>query len=150
MLIKGIVHNVLNDAPFIGALVVAPYCHKGCKGCQNEHLKSEPNYNINVKDIIYLVKENILNEGVILGGLEWTYTPDAMAELINVSLDEGLKVMLYTYMTEDEFKNKFPSLYKLPIWVKFGEYDYNKGTNNRRDFGINLATSNQYIRKLGG
>ena len=37
---KGIVHNVLNDAPFIGAILIAPTCTMGCINCINEHLKS--------------------------------------------------------------------------------------------------------------
>ena len=39
MFYKGIRHNILNDAPFIGALIIANQCSMPCKDCLNEHLK---------------------------------------------------------------------------------------------------------------
>ena len=73
---KGIVHNVLNDAPFIGAIVVANACSRGCSGCINEALKSEHFTRYETVDgIIASVRSNGLNEGVIFSGLEWSEQP---------------------------------------------------------------------------
>ena len=40
---KGIVHERVEDAPFMGALISAVDCNLNCKGCFNQHLKSLPN-----------------------------------------------------------------------------------------------------------
>lgn len=149
MLIKGIKHNVVNDAPFIGALIIAPRCLKDCPGCQNAHLKQEPDIEVTSDEIIEEVKSNFFNEGIILGGLEWTHSPKELRELVGKALSSNLEVMLYTYRTEENFKDVFPDLYSLPIWVKFGEYDKNKTVKGNIHYGITLATSNQYIKKLG-
>ena len=52
--------------------------------------------------------------------------------------------MIYTYMEEEEFSEKFPNL-TLPIYIKFGEYDSSKETHNNFHYGVS-ATSNQYIK----
>lgn len=145
---KGIVHNVMNDAPFVGAIIIAPYCKKNCEGCQNIHLKEVDIKQDNVKKIIEDVKKNIFNEGIILAGLEWTYTPISMRMLIEEALKEELKVMLYTFLDEETFKREYPDLCKKDIWIKFGEYRENERSDNYYSKGIKLATTNQYIKKL--
>ena len=103
----------------------------------------------NWQEVIDEVRSNPFNQGIILGGLEWTYFPDRMTELVNGALQNNLEVMIYTYMGEEEFSEKFPNLTSLPIYIKFGEYDSSKETNNNFHYGVKLATSNQYIKKFG-
>lgn len=148
---KGIRHNILNDAPFMGSIIIAPYCYRGCEGCHNEHLKDNDNIIKEdlVKDIIGKVEENIFDEGVILSGLEWTYSQKSMKKLIYESLNRGLKVMLYTYMEEEKFKEEYPDIYNQPIWVKFGKFDKDKKDKNYHSNGIKLYTKNQYVKFLG-
>lgn len=148
---KGIVHETLNQAPFIGAVIIAPSCNKGCKGCINEHLKTDGVfYYEEVEEIIEQVKDHIFNEGLILAGLEWTESPESMIKIVESALKNHLKVMIYTHLTEDEFKEKFPDLWGLNIWVKFGEYDECKKVEDYYSFGVKLATYNQYIKNLAG
>lgn len=146
---KGLIHNIVNDAPFIGALLVAPSCSHDCPGCINNHLKNSEAQISDLVDILLDITNDPFDEGIILAGLEWTESPDDMQQLILSALTWGLKVMLYTHMTEDEFKEKFPIIYKLPIWVKFGEYDATKLVDDNIQYGVKLATSNQYIKFLG-
>ena len=147
---KGIKHNIINDAPFIGAIIIAPTCNKGCRDCINKHLKRDKVsiYKEPVKKIIYKIKNNPFDKGLILAGLEWTESSNDMKKLIEETLKEKLEVMLYTYLVEDKFKQKFPKLYKLPIWVKFGEYNKKFKNDNYFSYGVKLATTNQYIKKL--
>jgi hypothetical protein len=147
--ILGIEHNVLSDAPFIGATVIAKECKRNCINCINQHLKGLKTISRIYFDIIKEVKENKLNEGIIFGGLEWTYDPIGLRCLVHEALFNQLNVMIYTYMNEDEFKDKFFDLYQLPIWIKFGCYEKELKTNDNVQFGIKLASSNQYIKFLG-
>ncbi|HHV39690.1 MAG TPA: 4Fe-4S cluster-binding domain-containing protein [Tepidimicrobium sp.] len=145
---RGIVHNVVNDAPFVGAMAIAPECHRGCKDCFNQHLKEKPLLEATAGEIVDAVAENPFDQGVILAGLEWTYSPDALHALIWTALNKGLQVMLYTYMEEEQFKKAFPHLHDMPIWVKFGEYDHNRKTKTHVQYGVSLASSNQHIKRL--
>lgn len=145
---RGVVHNVVNDAPFVGAIVIAPECHRGCKDCFNQHLKKKPLLEATAGKIVDAVLENPFDQGIILAGLEWTYSPDALHALIWTALNKGLQVMLYTSMEEEQFKKAFPHLCDMPIWVKFGKYDSDKKTKTHVQYGVSLASSNQYIRRF--
>ncbi|MEA1976259.1 MAG: hypothetical protein U9N10_12125 [Bacillota bacterium] len=147
---KGIIHNVLNDAPFIGALVIAPTCGKGCKDCINEHLKHNGVlFEESAKDIIKKVKSNGLNRGIIMSGLEWTESPDSMIRLIDEALENKLKVILYTHNNEEVFLSKFPNLEKKAIYIKFGRYEPRMIAAENVHYGVRLATSNQFIKFYG-
>ena len=146
---RGIRHNVENDAPFIGAVVLAPYCRDHCEGCHNQHLKESPILTDTYNNILDEIEEDSFNNGIILGGLEWTDAPRGMYKLIREAVRRNMNVFLYTYMTEEQFANKFPSLYKKPIWIKFGKFDKDKKGHNVQH-GIKLSTTNQHIKFLGG
>ncbi|MFW6377103.1 MAG: 4Fe-4S cluster-binding domain-containing protein [bacterium] len=148
---KGIVHNVMNDAPFVGAIIIAPTCSRGCEGCINEHLKRQKGFiTSKALDILKEIKNNPFDEGMILAGLEWTESPKQMLKLIESAINIfNMKVMIYTYMTEKEFKNKFPNLFKEKIWVKFGSYNEKLKQDSYYSCGVKLATTNQYIKLLG-
>lgn len=149
MKIKGIQHERLGDAPFVGALIIANDCTQNCHGCFNQHLKMEESYEVSAESVVKLVKQNPLHQGVILGGLEWTEQPEDLRELVQEALAEGLEVMVYTYMTEERFRDSFPDLAKLPIWCKFGPYR-EKLPSWTDPTGIKLASNNQYIKYMGG
>jgi hypothetical protein len=147
---KGIVHNVLNDAPFIGALVIAPTCSKGCKNCINEHLKKNGIFfEETATTIIEKVKSNGLNRGIIMSGLEWTESPESMIKLIDEALKNSLEVIVYTHNEEDVFLSKFPNLRKKEIYIKYGQYEEHMKAAENIHYGVRLATSNQYIKYYG-
>ncbi|WP_195618650.1 4Fe-4S cluster-binding domain-containing protein [Clostridium paraputrificum] len=142
---KGIVHERLGEAPFVGALILANDCPYKCKGCFNQYLKTKPIRQNSAKEIIQKVKQNPFNEGIILGGLEWTYQPNDMIELINESEKVNLKIMIFTHMYKDEFLSKFPQLANRNIIVKFGGYEEQNKIDDYYSNGTKLATSNQYV-----
>ncbi len=147
---KGILHNVLNDAPFIGAIIIANGCNMPCKECINEHLKRDEYLIYNKTDeILEEVKQNGLNEGIILSGLEWTEQPDALVSLVEAALADNLKVMVYTHHMEFDFFNIVPELRHKPIHVKFGLYDLSLKDDNYFSHTVKLATTNQYIMFYG-
>jgi len=147
---KGIIHNILNDAPFIGALLIAPTCSRGCKNCINEHLKHNGIlYEELAEDIIKKVKSNGLNRGIIMSGLEWTESPESMIKLIDEALKNNLEVILYTHNDEDVFLSKFPDLRKKEIYIKYGKYEEDMKAAENIHYGVRLATINQYIKYYG-
>jgi hypothetical protein len=148
---KGIVHNILNDAPFIGAVIIANQCSMPCEDCINEDLKSDV-YTIEApaEAIVSQVKANGLNQGIILSGLEWTEQPDDLVAIVEAALNESLKVMVYTHHTESAFFQKVPRLKGKRIYVKFGLYDVSKRSDNHFSHGVPLATTNQYIKSFDG
>lgn len=143
---KGIIHERTEDAPFIGALICAVDCNRNCKNCFNQHLKDLPIQEKRSEDIIDTVKKNTFNEGVILGGLEWTEQPQEMKELIDAAITNELQVMLYTGMEEEEFKRRFPFI--KGIWIKSGSYMEELKCNDNIQYGIKLVSKNQQIYKL--
>jgi pyruvate-formate lyase-activating enzyme len=93
-------HERFEDAPFIGCLISAIDCHINCKNCFNQHLKTYPTLTKDSKSIIEEIKSNPFENGIILGGLEWTEQPEEMLDLIESALNENLKVILYTGLSE--------------------------------------------------
>lgn len=151
----GIDHEVLSDSPFIGALIKASSCKRGCKGCINEHLKKLIPKENNEEEIIQEVKSNKLNCGIILGGLEWSESPNETLSLVLEAFKNNLDVMIYTHNLEKEYIKKV-DLKKMiseskknnkKFYVKYGEFLKNKKVDDNIQFGVKLATSNQYIKQ---
>ena len=145
--IKLIEHERFEDAPFIGALICAVDCNINCTGCFNQHLKQLSNIKKDSNDIINEVLSNKFNKGIILSGLEWSLQKDEMLELVNLALKNNLKVIIYTGLNEDIFKNICKEVYEIKnIYIKFG--NYNKTSSSYVSENVKLASKNQYIKKL--
>lgn len=146
---KGIQHERLMEAPFIGALIASIQCSHNCPGCFNQVLKQYPTQEMDVDVLLDEVEYDTFNEGIILGGLEWTEQPEELRVLVKKALNRHMYVMLYTHLTEEQFRKAFPDLCELPIWVKFGEYREDLRSDTYMCDGIRLASTNQYIKRLG-
>ena len=145
---RGIIHERTEDAPFMGALIVAKSCSNNCQGCFNQHLKYSPLYVRLARDIIQEVRMNPFNDGIILGGLEWTEEPEDMLSLIYWAKTLRMQVMLYTGLSEEQLFAKVPRDALLNCYVKFGKYDNTKLSDTYTSFGIKLASTNQYIKYI--
>ena len=99
-------------------------------------------------EVIKEVKQNPFNDGIILGGLEWSEQPDDMIALISCAAAAQLKVMIYTGLTVEEFYRGIPSNYLHNCYIKFGKYDEKCLSDNHTSFGVKLASTNQYIVHL--
>jgi organic radical activating enzyme len=142
---KGIIHERVEDAPFVGALIIADRCSRNCKNCFNESLKSKTSIENTAYEIIKEVKSNPFNNGIILSGLEWTEQKDDLIELVSLAKRSRLQVMIHTGLTEESFfrildRNIFENCY-----IKFGEYEEHLSSNIHESMGVRLASSNQYI-----
>ena len=145
---KGIIHERAEDAPFMGALIIATSCSNRCRGCFNQHLKDAETYLRYADEVIEEVKQNPFNDGIILGGLEWSEQPDDMIALVSCATAAQPKVMIYTGLTEEEFYRRVPSHYLHSCYIKFGKYDEKHLSDNHTSFGVKLASTNQYIVHL--
>lgn len=145
---KGIEHERTQDAPFIGALILANDCHKNCPGCFNQYLRKQQTWEASVRDILLEVKENAFNEGIILGGLEWTEQPRELVALTLEALRVDLKVCIYTHLSQEQFRTMFPALAMKDILLKCGDYREGLSGYTLDNIGVTLASSNQYMVNL--
>lgn len=143
---KGIIHERAEDAPFMGALIIATSCSNGCQGCFNQHLKDAKTYVRCVDDVIREVRNNPFNDGIILGGLEWSEQPEEATMLIRSAMRSNLQVMLYTGLTESDLYSRIPFNELVGCYVKFGKYDSKLASNTYTSYGVKLASTNQYIK----
>ena len=145
---KGIIHERAEDAPFMGALIIATSCSNGCKDCFNQYLKTVKTYTNTAEGIIAEVKQNAFNDGIILGGLEWSEQPEEAIELIRCATANGLAVMLYTGLTEEELYRRLPREDLVGCLVKFGAYDNTCLSDSYSSLGVKLASTNQYVKRI--
>lgn len=141
-------HERVEDAPFMGCLIAAVSCGLNCRHCFNQELKEYKTKRDDADDIIKKVKANPFNQGMIFGGLEWSNQPDELFELVRLCLNNELSVMIYTGLQQSIFFEKVPKLKYVPnIYIKFGAYKEKLKTENNIQYGIRLATKNQFIIK---
>ncbi len=145
---KGIIHERTEDAPFMGALVIAVSCNNNCQGCFNQHLRDASVRVDTPKHLVGQVLSNIFNDGIILGGLEWSECPAETISLIKAASDSGLEVMLHTGLTEPELYERIPREYLHGCYVKFGGYDASLASAVHKSHGVRLASTNQYIKLI--
>jgi len=101
--IKGVEFGY-QDSPFKATLVVAPSCKIKCKGCKNRELKKLPDLEIGCEELIEMLATKDDIEGIVIGGLEPSENILDFLELSKVADEHGLKVMIETGLTFEEFK----------------------------------------------
>jgi len=142
---RGIVNERLEDAPFVGALIIAKSCSIGCKNCFNQHLKDAKEYRRSAEAIIADVMRDKFNKGIILGGLEWSEQPKELKLLVEEAKLNNLEVMIYTGRTEKDFLKIMNACNLQGCYIKFGGYEENFKANHYISYGIKLSSLNQYI-----
>ena len=147
---RGIIHERTEDAPFMGALIIAEKCSNNCQGCFNQHLKNGKVFTKPVYDIIQEVSRDVFNEGIILGGLEWSEAPEDTMSLIEWAKMANLQVILYTGLTEGALFKRIPEEALRGCYVKFGMYDKTLRSRVHVSYGVQLASTNQYIKYFRG
>lgn len=146
---KSLEHEVIGDAPFIGARLSSIGCSINCNKCQNQWMKELPTKQLGVHSLVKVVEANPYNQGIILGGLEWTDQPEELVAILEAFSATTLQVMLYTGYTEEECYQIRPEIFSYNIWVKFGQYIHTAEDSNNVQNGVKLASKNQFIKYLG-
>lgn len=143
---RGLYHDRL-DAPFVGSLLFAVDCHHNCKGCCHADRHTGKVYESEDTKLIEEIKNYKFSEGIILGGFEWTEQLDELLDIIDLARSNNLEVILYTHHTEEELRDIVPQLYtRKGVYVKYGEYRRELSSKTYTSYGVQLASTNQYIK----
>lgn len=146
---KTIEHERCEDAPFVGALISARDCKYNCPNCFNQHLKKLPTQVKSCDEIIAEVKANKFNRGIIFAGLEWTLQLRECIALAKAAKNNGLLTMIYTGNSGYGIFAHTLETIGCFDYIKYGQYVEELKTANHIEYGVILASSNQYIRKKG-
>lgn len=106
-----------------------------------------PDLEIEVSELLDQIQANPFNEGIILGGLEWSEQPFELIHLVREAVNRHLKVMIYTGLTYELFSQKIPiaKLMNLGIYLKYGAFDETLKVTHYKQYDVVLASSNQRI-----
>lgn len=161
MKIKGIVSEDFTNYKKPSLFIATTSCNWKCciEGgfdvslCQNSSLSKSPTKEIDNQLIIDSYLNNPLTNAIVFGGLE---PLDSFDELFGFLWDLRIEnnceddVVIYTGYTEDEVLDSYIS--KLNqfhnVIIKFGRYVPNQKPHLDEVLGIQLASDNQYAKKI--
>ncbi|NLV75875.1 MAG: anaerobic ribonucleoside-triphosphate reductase activating protein [Tissierellia bacterium] len=101
--IAGIIKESIVDGPGIRLVVFTQGCVHNCIGCHNPETHSfSGGYYMKIDEIINMIKENPLLDGITLSGGDPFVQAKACANLANKVKEMGLNVVTYTGYTFEE------------------------------------------------
>lgn len=163
--VAGINKESIVDGPGIRLVVYTQGCKHNCVGCHNPETHS---FNggelISIDEILKLIKENPLLDGVTFSGGEPFEQAEKLAELGEKVKKQGLNIITYTGYTCEEIIDKIdtePGWKKLLYTTDFlidGKFDINnkslklkfRGSSNQRiiDVKKTLETGKTVIEEI--
>ena len=156
MRVKGIKEEVFCQYKVPSTFVAFPYCSFKCekdsnqKCCQNSSLVNSACIDFPISSIVSAYIANPITSAIVFGGLE---PFDSFEDLLN--LVEEFRtctedtIVIYTGYYEDEIKGYISALKKFDnIIVKFGRFIPNSDPVFDEVLGVELASSNQYAKKI--
>ena len=123
----------------------------GGRICQNSALALSPDIEIDTYTVAKRFLENLMVNTLVCGGLEPFDTPQDLNRLISLLrfCDCEDDIIIYTGYTEEEVKEKFSWIYGYKnIIIKFGRYIPNKPKIFDEVLGVELASDNQYAKRI--
>lgn len=159
MKIKNIIDEDFTNYKKPNMFIAFPYCTFKCDKecgktiCQNTELANAPNIEIKISEIVQRYIKNPITSAIVIGGLEpldsWDDLWKLIIEFRHYTLDD---IVIYTGYTEEEVYNMrfvLNNLKQFPnIIIKYGRYIPKKLAIFDFVLGVNLASSNQYARKI--
>jgi len=162
MIIKGLIDEDFINYKKPAMVIEFPYCTFKCDKecgqpvCQNSPLVNEPNIEISYDDLLTRYINNPITEAIIFQGLE---PCDSISDVINLILWLRIKynckddIVIYTGYKEEEVKwivdiLSSNTLINTNIIIKFGRYIPNQEPHFDPILGVNLASDNQYAKKI--
>jgi len=115
-------------------------CKLNCKGCHSQHLWDTNKGEVLTDEILLNLLdkyENTISCVLFMGG-EWTESLLSKIELVK---SKGLKVALYTGLTEKQVFKKYPSLLDKLDFIKYGRWVEELG-------GLKSVITNQLLMDL--
>ena len=172
--IKGIKDISFGNYKKISMFICFPTCNLKCDRecgksvCQNSELLKIESTSIEIDSIIKRYKKNRYDQALVIGGLEPFDTMKSCADLLSLIVEFRKvytedDIVIYTGYTEEELekdnntitiekfrvfvyqfiKNNYPNIY-----MKFGRYIPNQNSHYDPVLGVDLASDNQYGKKI--
>lgn len=156
MKIKGIVFEDFLNYKKPSLFIIFPYCNFKCdkdcglKVCQNSSLAKEKEIEYSIDKIVNNYIENDITKAIVCGGLEPMDSFDDLKELVGaLRIKTNDDIVIYTGYREEEIEDKANDLKQFAnIIIKFGRYIPNDKEYYNDILGINLASRNQYAKKI--
>lgn len=156
MKVKGIVFEDFLNYKKPSLFIIFPYCNFKCdkdcglKVCQNSSLAKEKEIEYSVDKIVNNYIENDITKAIVCGGLEPMDSFDDLKELVGaLRIKTNDDIVIYTGYREEEIEDKANDLKQFAnIIIKFGRYIPNDKEYYNDILGINLASRNQYAKKI--
>lgn len=130
--------------------IAFPVCSLNCKNCHNKELRNKNTVELDYKTIVDYILNNPIIESVVLSGMNPMDSFDDVVGLIKeLRKKSNMDVVIYSGKLKYELKKEISVLKSFSnIIVKFGEYKENDIPIYSEVLGINLASSNQYARRI--
>lgn len=157
MLIKGVIFCDLINYKKPSMIIEFPTCKDfkcdrdcGKQVCQNAPMVLEPNIPVLVKDLIKQYMEDDMCHAIVCQGLEPMDSWLDLYYMIQLFRKEtNDDIVIYTGYTEEEVKDKVFLLDLFPnIIIKYGRYIPGQEPHYDEVLGVNLASDNQYAKKI--
>lgn len=119
--------------------------------CQNYSWSNNEIVEVSFDNIVKRIRDNLLTEAVVIGGLEPVLQMDEVVQLISYIREQGLKndIVIYTgYYDYEIDDNTLSTLAKYNVLMKCGRYIPDKYSYFNNLLGVSLASPNQYVLKL--
>lgn len=156
MIVKNIIDEDFVNYKKPAMFIVCPRCsfkcdkEAGTQICQNCALANDKDIIIDTNKIIDRYINNPITKSVVFGGLEPFDTFYAVMSFIDKFREKcDDDVVIYTGYTEDECENQIALLKRYDnIILKFGRFIPNEHTHYDDILGVELASSNQYGKRI--
>lgn len=157
MKLKNIIYEDFVNYKKISMFILTTACSFKCEKeancigmCQNSELVKSKTIEIDNEILINRYLNNDITESVVIGGLEPFDTFEDTLQFIKDFREKSDDdIVIYTGFNEDEIENKIVILKKFKnIIVKFGRYRPNFQKHFDEVLGIELASLNQYAKKI--
>ena len=156
MLIKGLVDEDFINYRKPSMYIAFPNCsfkcdrEAGCAICQNSALANEKEITISLIEIVSRYVKNPITKALVFGGLEpFDSMIDLFAIIIELRNYTNDDIVIYTGYTEREIERYVNKLKQFPnIIIKFGRFVPNQEKHYDEVLGVELASPNQYARRI--
>jgi hypothetical protein len=156
MLIKGLVDEDFVNYKKPSMYIAFPWCsfkcdkEAKCAICQNSALAHEPDIEVSMEDIVARYMSNPITKAIVFGGLEpFDSMIDLFAIIIELRNYTSDDIVIYTGYTEQEVERYINKLKQFPnIIIKYGRFIPNQEKHYDEVLGVELASSNQYARRI--
>lgn len=159
MLVKNIIDedfvNYKKPSMFIGMPNCSFKCDKECgtNVCQNSELAAAPSIEVSIEEIARRYSTNPITEAIVFGGLEpFDDFIDLYTLIMIIRQTCQDDIVIYTGYYPNEIDKEIDCLKKINegknIIIKFGRFIPNKSPIYDEILGIELASDNQYAKRL--